>query len=130
MARLPLGSIRDGVGAQGITAVPGALLPQTLPVPIGAAATTVTARATSGTVQLDAVIVRPLVSRLLLRGVSASTELVHSTSVLPLPTSVGAADVRATVRSYDAAGRLVQSRTIMGVATIVLRGGGFAVVTR
>ena len=129
-ARLPLGSIRDGVGAQGITAVPGALLPQTLPVPIGAAATTVTARATSGTVQLDAVIVRPLVSRLLLRGVSASSELVHSTSVLPLPTTVGAADVRATMRSYDAAGRLVQSRTIMGVATIVLRAGGFAVVTR
>ena len=128
-ARLPLGSIRDGVGAQGITAVPGALLPQTLPVPIGAAATTVTARATSGTVQLDAVIVRPLVSRLLLRGVSASSELVHSTSVLPLPTSVGAAGESSTVHNYDAAGRLVQFRTIMGVTTIVLRAGGFAVVT-
>ena len=129
-ARLPLGSIRDAVGAQGITAVPGALLPQTLPVPIGAPATTVTARATSGTVQLDAVIVRPLVSRLLLRGASATTELVHSTSVIPLPTTVGAAGESATVRSYDAAGRLVQSRTIKGVATIVLRAGGFAVVTR
>ena len=129
-ARLPLGSIRDAVGAQGITAVPGALLPQTLPVPIGAAATTVTARATSGTVQLDAIIVRPLVSRLLLRGASATTELVHSTSVIPLPTTVGAAGESTTVRSYDAAGRLVQSRTIKGVATIVLRAGGFAVVTR
>ncbi len=129
-ARLPLGSIRDAVGAQGITAVPGALLPQTLPVSIGAAATTVTARATSGTVQLDAIIVRPLVSRLLLRGASATTELVHSTSVIPLPTTVGAAGESTTVRSYDAAGRLVQSRTIKGVATIVLRAGGFAVVTR
>lgn len=129
-ARLPLGSIRDGVGAQGITAVPGALLPQTLPVPIGAAATTVTVGATSGTVQLDAVIVRPLVSRLLLRGASATTELVHSTSVLPLPTTVGAAGETATVHNYDAAGRLVQFRTIMGVTTIVLQAGGFAVVTR
>jgi hypothetical protein len=128
--RIPLGIIRDGVGAQGITAVPGALLPQTLTLPIAAAATKVTARSTSGTVQLDAVIVRPLVSRLLLRGASASTELVHSTSVLPLPTAVGAAGERATVRSYDAAGRLVQTRTIVGVATIVLRAGGFAVVTR
>ena len=128
--RVPLGSIRDGVGAQGITAVPGVLLPQTLPLPIGAGAMTVTVRATSGTVRLDAVIVRPLVSRLLLRGASASTELVHSTSVLPLPTTLGAAGERATVHNYDAAGRLVKSRTFTGIATIVLQPGGFAVVTR
>ena len=128
--RVPLGSIRDGVGAQGITAVPGVLLPQTLPLPIGAGAMTVTVRATSGTVQLDAVIVRPLVSRLLLRGASASTELVHSTSVLPLPTTLGAAGEGATVHNYDAAGRLVKSRTFTGIATIVLQPGGFAVVTR
>ncbi|MHC5797953.1 hypothetical protein ACVXZ4_17535 [Lacisediminihabitans sp. FW035] len=128
--RLPLGVIRDGVGAPGITAVPGALLPQTLTLPIGAGATTVTARATSGTVQLDAVIVRPLVSRLVLRGASASTELVHSTSALPLPARVGSAAERATVRTYDSAGRLLQSRVISGVATILLRPGGFAVVSR
>ena len=128
--RVPLGSIRDGVGAQGITAVPGVLLPQTLPLPIGAGAMTVTVRATSGTVQLDAVIVRPLVSRLLLRGASASTELVHSTSVLPLPTTLGAAGEGATVHNYNAAGRLVKSRTFTGIATIVLQPGGFAVVTR
>ena len=128
--RVPLGSIRDGVGAQGITAVPGVLLPQTLPLPIGAGAMTVTVRATSGTVRLDAVIVRPLVSRLLLRGASASTELVHSTSVLPLPTTLGAAGEGATVHNYDAAGRLVKSRTFTGIATIVLQPGGFAVVTR
>ena len=126
--RLPLGVIRDGVGAQGITAVPGALLPQTLTLPIGAAAATVTARATSGTVELDAVIVRPLVSRLLLRG-AASTELVHSTSMIPLPTTVGVAGVRATVRVYDSVGRLVTSRDATGVTTILLRPGGFAVVT-
>ena len=135
LGQLPLGIIRDGVGAQGITAVPGALLPQTLAVPIGAAATTVTARATSGTVQLDAVIVRPLVSRLLLRGAvasheSASTELVHSSSTIPRRTTVGVAGARATVRVYDSAGRLVKSRDVTGVTTVLLRPGGFAVVTR
>ncbi|CAN5190217.1 hypothetical protein BH09ACT2_BH09ACT2_12720 [soil metagenome] len=125
-----LGSIRDGVGAQGITAVPGALLPQTLMVPIGAGATNVTVHATSGTVELDAVIVRPLVSRLLLRGASASTELVHSTSALPLPARVGTAGERTTVRTYDSGGRLLHTRVISGSSTIVLRPGGFAVVTR
>ncbi|CAN5515596.1 hypothetical protein BH10ACT4_BH10ACT4_08180 [soil metagenome] len=128
--RVPLGVIRDGVGPQGITAVPGALLPQTLTLPVGARATTVTARATSGTVQLDAVIVRPFVSRLLLGGSSHSSELVHSTSVVPLPTTVGSTGQRATVRSYDSGGRLLQTRAISGDATIVLRPGGFAVVTR
>lgn len=75
-------------------------------------------------------IVRPLVSRLLLRGASASTELVHSTSARSLRTTVGAVGERATVRSNDAAGRLVKSRTFTGIATVVLQPGGFAVVTR
>ena len=54
----------------------------------------------------------------------------HSTSVLPLPTTLGAAGERATVHIYDAVGRLVKSRTFTGIATIVLQPGGFAVVTR
>ena len=86
--------------------------------------------ATSGTVQRDAVIVRPLDSRLLLRDASASTELVHSTSVRSLRTTVGAAGEKATVRSYDAAVRLVKSRTFTGIVSVVLQPGGFAVVTR
>ncbi|MET4703765.1 hypothetical protein [Frigoribacterium sp. UYMn621] len=130
VGRVPLGIVRDGVGAQGITAVAGALLPHTLTLPIGAGATTVTVRATSGAVKLDAVIVRPLVSRLLLRGTSASTELVHSTSILPLPARVGAAGERAMVCTYDSGGRLLQTRVISGSSTILLRPGGFAVVTR
>ena len=36
----------------------------------------------------------------------------------------------ATVHNYDAAGRLVQSRTFTGITTVVLQPGGFAVVTR
>ena len=121
VGRFPLGTLRDGVGAKGITAVPGALLPQTLALPIGAKATDVSVKAHSGTTQLDAVIVRPLVSRLTLGGASA-TELVHSTSRVPLPTTVGVAGQRATLRSYDAAGRLLATRGISGVTTVLRPG--------
>ena len=62
-------------------------------------------------------------------GASASTELVYSTSARSLWTTVGAAGETATVRSYDAAGRLVPSRTFTGLATVMLQPGGFAVVT-
>ena len=62
-------------------------------------------------------------------GASASTELVHSTSALPLPTTVGAAGESATVHNEDAASKLVQSRTFTGIATVMLQPGGFAVVT-
>ncbi|MBC7763621.1 MAG: hypothetical protein H7201_17895 [Candidatus Saccharibacteria bacterium] len=54
----------------------------------------------------------------------------HSTSVLPLPTTVGAAGESATVHNEDAAGRLVQSLTFTGITTVVLQPGGFAVATR
>jgi len=54
---------------------------------------------------------------------------VHSTSVLPLPTTVGAAGESATVHNEDAASRLVQSRTFTGLATVMLQPRGFAVVT-
>lgn len=158
--RIPLGVLRDRIGAQGITPVPGALLPQTLTLPIGSGKTNLTVLATSGTVRLDAVIVRPLVSRLLLTGgavtgavstgavsieatptgavsteatptgATASTELAHSTSALPLPTTVGTAGQRATLHVYDSGGRLLQTRSISGKSAILLRPGGFAVVTR
>ena len=126
----PLGTLRHAVGAQGVTAVPGALLPQTLQraVPPGSDAVSVTA--SRGTVQLDAVIVRPLVSRLTLTGPNGFTELVNSASTEVQRTSVGTAGQRATLRSYDGSGALVEQRTITGVATVVLRKGGFAVVSR
>ena len=63
-------------------------------------------------------------------GASASTELVHSTSARYLRTTVRTAGETATVHNYDAAGRLVQSRTFTGITTVMLQPGGFAVVTR
>jgi hypothetical protein len=124
-----LGVLRSSVGAQGVTPVPGALLPQPLPVPLAASATAVSVKAKNGTTDLDALLVRPLVARLVLSGSgSASTELVQSTSLRPQTTQVGSAG--ATVRSYDDQGRLVQSLTLDAPRSIVLRPGGFAVVTR
>ncbi|ROS59117.1 hypothetical protein EDF38_1957 [Frigoribacterium sp. PhB160] len=130
--RLPLGTLTTKVGAQGVTAASGALLPQTLSVPVGPGATavTVTARG-SQPVTIDALIVRPLVQRLALTGAGGrSTELVSSTSRLPLPTTVGARGVRSTVASYDAKGQLVSQKTVSGRSLVAVRAGGFVVVTR
>ena len=130
--RLPLGTLTTKVGPQGVTAASGALLPQTLAVPVGPGATavTVTARG-SQPVTVDALIVRPLVQRLALTGAGGrSTELVSSTSRLPLPTTVGVRGVRSTVASYDAKGQLVSQRTVSGRSLVSVRAGGFVVVTR
>ena len=91
---------------------------------------TVTARG-SQPVTVDALIVRPLVQRLALTGAGGrATELVSSTSRLPLPTTVGARGIRSTVASYDSRGALVSQRTVSGQSVALVRGGGFVVVTR
>ena len=128
--RSPVGVLRHRVGDQGITAVPGALLPQPLLLPASSTRTDTSVTGVTGTVKLDALIVRPLVSRLALSSGTASTELVHSTSVIPLRATVGVAGQTATVRSYDKTGALVEERSISGTAKVALRSGGFAVVTR
>jgi hypothetical protein len=99
-------------------------------VPALSARTDVTVTGLKGTVDLDALIVRPLLSRLALSGEAASTELVNSAALVPLRASVGAAGQNATVRSYDRAGALVEERAISGASTVTVRAGGFVVVTR
>ena len=130
--KVPLGTLSTRVGAQGVTGASGALLPQTLRVPVGPGATavTVTARG-SQPVTIDALIVRPLVQRLSLTGAGGrATDLVSSTSRLPLPATVGAAGTRSTVSSYDSRGRLVSEKAVSGRSVILVKGGGFVVVTR
>jgi len=130
---LPLGFVRDRAGAQGITEVPGVLLPQPTLVPLPAQRDSVTVTGVSGTVALDAVIVRPLLSRLVLGsrdGNGASTELVHSTELVPQRATVGTAGVAATLRSYDGSGTLVEERAITGTAKVTVRAGGFVTVAR
>ncbi|NRD26805.1 hypothetical protein [Frigoribacterium sp. VKM Ac-2836] len=133
--RVPLGTLTTQAGAQGVTAASGALLPQTLPVPIGAGATTITVTAGRNATVVDGLIVRPLVQRLVLGGTAAdgrstTTELLSSTSRLPLPASVGVRGTRSSVSSYDAQGRLVQQRDVQGRSVVVVKPGGFAVLTR
>ena len=133
---VPLGLVRDRAGAQGITAVTGVLLPQPTLLPVSGRRDSVTVTGVSGTVALDAVIVRPLLSRLVLEGADAaagaanSTELVHSTEVVPQRATVGTAGAAATLRSYDSGGALVDERAITGTAGVTVRPGGFVVVTR
>lgn len=134
--RVPLGTLTTQAGAQGVTAASGALLPQTLPVPIGAGVTTITVTAGRNATVVDGLIVRPLVQRLVLAGTAAdgratTTELLSSTSRLPLPASVGVRGTRSSVSSYDAQGRLVQQqRDVQGRSLVLVKPGGFAVVTR
>ena len=127
---VPLGLVRDRAGAQGITAVPGVLLPQPTLLPVPNQRDEVTVTGVSGTVALDAVIVRPLLSRLVLEGAGSSTELVHSTEIVPQRATVGAAGATATLRSYDRDGVLVEERAIDGTEKVTVRAGGFVTVMR
>lgn len=79
-------------------------------------------------VRIDAVLVRPLVSRAVLRGTSTTT-LVQSSSSSTERTQVVPAGSSAQVRVYDGRGRLRTSETISGTATVRLPAHGIAVVT-
>ncbi|MEV8215016.1 hypothetical protein [Leifsonia sp. NPDC077715] len=125
---LPLGRT-DNVraGEQGIAPSPVFLLPQTLPVPVPAQATTVTARV-SGTARLDALLVQPVVSHLGLAGSGALDVYVNATNV-PVPQKLSATGP-VTATSYDSAGRQVgRTQTVGAHGFVLVQPGGFTVVT-
>lgn len=122
-----LGPLRSGVGKPGITEAAGALLPSVLEKTSKGA--DVTVKAIAGTLQLDALIVRPTVSRLVLEGTGGRTELVNSASKSTVKARVGAAGERAVARIYSKTGKLVDTERLRGVESIRLPAGGFAVVT-
>ena len=126
---LPLGVLKHSVGAQGVTAVPGALLPQPLPIPVPAKLSTVSVTSLTGAVALDALIVRPVVGRLVFTGEAGRTELAHSSAVLPQRVTMNAGGKAGTLRNYDSGGKLIAKYTISGTATVTVKSGGFAVVT-
>ncbi|AWB88055.1 hypothetical protein C3E77_12930 [Mycetocola zhujimingii] len=127
---VPLGLLKHGVGAQGVTAVPGALLPQSLPIAAPSRSSAVSVTAVTGPVKVDALIVRPLFSRLKFAGPSRSTELVHSASAVTQRVSVNAGGGAGTLTSYDSRGVVVAEHSISGVAQISVKPGGFAIVTK
>lgn len=122
--RAPLGRLSEDAPAQGISPVPGVLLPHQLSRDVSRNRATVSVTVRDGSLELDALLVRPQVSRLVLGG-DERTELVHSSADVPVPTRVGGA----VVRVYDADGDLVRKGRTHGAGTIVLPPGGFAIAT-
>lgn len=127
--RLRLGALRETAPAQGISPAPGVLLPRSLDRVVGGKHATVRVDVSRGVLQLDALLVRPVVSRLVLTG-EGRTELVHSASTHRQSVAVGVRGERAVARIYDARGRLVGTKPLRGERTIVLPAGGFALLER
>lgn len=123
-----LGTLRHRVGAQGISEVPGALLPQRLDrtLPVGQTRVRVTAR--KATVDLDAILVRPVVSRARFTGAAGATELLQSVAGRRI-TALTEVERRATAASYDRRGRLVGQTAVTSSRRVSVEAGGFTVVT-
>ncbi|WP_431220871.1 hypothetical protein [Leifsonia xyli] len=125
---LPLGRT-DNVrpGEQGIAPSPVFLLPQTLPVPVPAQATSVTAKV-DGTARLDALLVQPVVSHLGLAGSTTLDVYVNATNV-PVPQRIDSSRPM-TATAYDSAGTQVgRARTVGAHGFVLVQPGGFTVVT-
>lgn len=126
----PAGLLRTEGPAQGISPTPGALLPESLQAPVLGDRSQLRVDVLQGELTLDALLVRPVVSRLALAGSGGRTELAHSSALVPQPTRMGAQGESATVRVYDARGTLVRSGALHGASTVVLPAGGFAIAQR
>ena len=122
-----LGTLRHRVGTQGVTAASGALLPQRLTRTVRPDRGPLEVVARHGQVRLDALLVRPAVSRATFRG-SGSTTLVQSASSHRESTTVAPTAEAAWLGVYDARGRLVENRVIRGPVIVRLPAGGVAVV--
>jgi len=133
--RHTLGQLDSGAGgAQGVTDAPGALTPVTLrrELPAGATALSVVVHGRPAVpAQVDALLLMPRVSRLVLDGPDGATVLLRNagsrrevaTVVLP-----AAGDV--LVRSYDSSGRLHREVTVGGAEiSVSVLAAGFTVVT-
>ncbi|MEO7587113.1 MAG: hypothetical protein ABIS84_03705 [Arachnia sp.] len=124
-----LGAVDTGAGgAQGVTDAPGSLVPVTLQGLLPAGATELTAVASGGgeAAKLDAVLLIPVVSRLVLSGGGRQTTLLHNATDEVRTGSVEPVGVGGLIwSSYDRTGQLVE----VGVGgAVVLQPQGFAIV--
>ncbi|MFB2555779.1 hypothetical protein [Herbiconiux liangxiaofengii] len=125
--RTPLGVLKSEVGEQGITAVPGALLPQSLDRVVPAGASGVTVRGVAGETKIDALLVRPVLSTLTASGPEAATaQLVQNSLDCAQDATLGSAGSAQTLSVYDGGGALVGSRSIDGPTSVSVPAGGFA----
>ena len=111
-----LGRVASGdIGAQGDSPAPGALLPVTVPVTLPAGATELSAKTTTGVddpAVLDAVMLEPLVSRLVLAGDGHGTALLRSASTHDEKAKVRVPGTgTARVVTYDGTGQRVACRS-------------------
>ncbi len=134
--RQVLGRVASGdIGEQGASPAPGALLPVTLPGTLSKQDTVVkvaTRSAAGDEARLDAVMLEPLVSRLVLSGDGHATALLRSAdrqvshTVVRLP-----GRGRAVVEVYDDAARLLSRSTSAGrTMRVTVAPGGFTIVMR
>jgi hypothetical protein len=123
----PSGLLHVTAPPQGVSPTPGGLHPLSLQAPVRAGRADLSVDVQGGTLVLDALLVQPVVSRLVLEGDGDRMELVHSGAVVPQPTKVGSAGTAMTVRIYDADGTLVRTGALTGAKTVVLPPGGFAI---
>ncbi|RUQ96942.1 hypothetical protein [Labedella endophytica] len=128
--RLPVGVVSAKAGAQGVSPVPGVLLPQPLVLPVSGKNASLGVSAVSGTTTLDALLVRPTVARLQLSGEAGATELVQVSGLLPQRVTVGADGETSTVHVYDKTGKRITDRAITGTTSITIPASGFAIITR
>ena len=126
--RLPLGVLRESGPAQGISPTAGVLLPRSLQLPAPAEKNSVRVDVLTGSLQLDALLVRPIASRLVLSGSGGTTELVHSSAAVPQLVQVGAAGWAATAVVYDSSGSAVRSYDLAGERKVLVPSGGFVIV--
>jgi hypothetical protein len=128
-----IGVVHAGdIGPSGESAGPGALLPLTLPTTLTAGTRTVRARTTGDETRLDALIVQPLVTRLVLGGAGHGTALLRSAATSSERTRVSVpGSGKATVSSYDGTGRLLSTkRSTARAVPVRIVPGGFTLVRR
>ncbi|HTZ42614.1 MAG TPA: hypothetical protein VMB79_02035 [Jatrophihabitans sp.] len=128
----PLGTVRyGGGGSQGVSAAPGALLPVTVESPVPAEATAVSATTSGGSGALDALLLTPLVSRLVTSGGGHGLALLSSVADTARQVTVrvpGAGTTTAT--GYDRYGRPWSTATGQDSVTVEVPPGGFAIARR
>ena len=125
--RTPLGDLVHRAGPQGITAVPGSLLPQRLrrAVPQGSTRLDVYA---VGQVDLDAVLLRPLVGRAVFDAGGRRVELLTSASTTDSRVSVGTPGHEAVVSVYDRSGHRDGQMSVRGRRTVTIPAQGYALL--
>jgi hypothetical protein len=127
--RVPLGSLVESAPAQGISPADGVLWPLAVRRAAPAEDSALRVDVRTGTLQLDTVLVRPFLSRLVLTGPGGSTELLHSSAPTSQRVQVGADNRVALAVVYDQTGVEVRRYPLTGERTISLPAGGLILVT-